>query len=98
MGIFGEFLVELGRRLVKGPAAVERLVPAVEIDIVDEAHPRLVVGDLPDEEAVGIPAVEDVADVEDDGGRPSHTGLASELSIQSGIGGTLDRRVAAPAQ
>ena len=29
---------------------------------------RLVVGDLPDEESVGIPAVEDVADVEDDGG------------------------------
>ena len=64
----GEFLVELGRGLGIGPAAVERLVPAVEVDILDEAQARLIVGDLPDEEGVGIPAVEDVADVEDDGG------------------------------
>ena len=67
-GIFGEFLAELGRGLVIGPAAVERVVPAIEVDLLDEAQPRLVVGDLPDEEGIGIPAVEDVADVEDDGG------------------------------
>ena len=67
--IFGEFLAELGRRLGIGPAAVQRLVPAVEVDILDELQPRRVVGDLPDQEGVGIPAVEDVADVEDDGGR-----------------------------
>ena len=42
-------------------------MPGVEVDILDEPQPRLVVGDLADEEAVGIPAVEDVADVEDDG-------------------------------
>ena len=42
-------------------------MPAVEVDILDEAQPRLIVGDLPDEEGIGIPAVEDVADVEDDG-------------------------------
>ena len=49
----GEFLAELGRGLGIGPAAVERLVPAVEVDILDEAQPRLVVGDLPDEEGSG---------------------------------------------
>ena len=67
-GIIGEFLGELGRGLGIGPAAVERLVPAVEVDILDEAQARLIVGDLADEEGFGIPAVEDVADVEDDGG------------------------------
>ena len=66
-GIFGEFLAELGRGLGIGPAAVQRLVPAIEVDILDEAQARLIVGDLPDEEGVGIPAVKDVADVEDDG-------------------------------
>ena len=67
LGIFGEFLVELGRGLGIGPAAVQRLVPAVEVDSSMNSQARRIVGDLPDEEGVGIPAVKDVADVEDDG-------------------------------
>jgi hypothetical protein len=63
-----ELLAELGRRLVERTAAVERIVPAPQVDILDEAQARLVVGELPFEEGFGIPAVEDVADVEDDGG------------------------------
>ena len=38
MGIFGEFLGQLGRGLGVGPAAVERVVPLPQADIVDEAH------------------------------------------------------------
>ena len=75
MGIFGEFLGELGRGLGIGAAAVQRFVPAVEIGILDEAQARRVIGDLPDEKGIGIPAVEDVADVEDDGG-DSHAGIS----------------------
>ena len=37
-GISGEFLAELGRGLVERPAAVERVVPAAEVDILDEAQ------------------------------------------------------------
>ena len=64
----GEFLAELGRRLGMGAAAVEAVVPAVDIDILDEAEARFIVGELADDEGIGVPAVEDVADVEDDGG------------------------------
>jgi hypothetical protein len=64
-----ECLAELGRGLVIGPAAVERLVPAVKVGFFDKAQARLIVGDLPGEECVGIPTVKDVADIEDDGGR-----------------------------
>jgi hypothetical protein len=69
VGIFGEFPRELGRRLGIGTAAVERLVPVPQTDILDELEARGVVRDLADEEGIGIPAVEDVADVEDDGSR-----------------------------
>ena len=62
MRVIGEFLAELGRGLVERPPAVERVVPAPEVDILDEAKPRLVLGNLPGEEAFGVPAVEDVAD------------------------------------
>jgi hypothetical protein len=44
-------------------------VPAEKVGFFDEPQPRIVVGDLPDEEAVWIPAVKDIADVEDDGSR-----------------------------
>jgi hypothetical protein len=64
-----EFLGKLGSRFRKAAPSVQGLVPPVEVDVVDEAEPRLVLRDLPYEEAVGIPAVKDVADVEDDGGR-----------------------------
>ena len=67
MGIFGEFLGKLGRRFGIGAAAVESLVPAVKVDILDESQALGIVGDLPDEEGIGIPAVKDVADIEDDG-------------------------------
>jgi hypothetical protein len=70
-----EFRGKLGRRFLEAAPAVQSLVPPVEVDIVDEAQPSLVIGDLPDEEAVGIPAVEDVADVENDGSR-SRDGLS----------------------
>ena len=93
--IFGEFLAELGRGLGIGPAAVQRLVPAVEVDVLDEAQARLIVGDLPDEEGFGIPAVEDVADVEDDGGRRSRGGLA--LARLEAAVGLVDDVGAAPA-
>lgn len=66
-GISREFLAELGRGLVEGPAAVQAVVPAPQIDILDEAQARRVVGDLALEEGFGIPAVKDVADVEDGG-------------------------------
>jgi hypothetical protein len=44
-------------------------VPREEVDILDEAQDGLVIGELPREEGLGIPAVEDVAEVEDDGFR-----------------------------
>ena len=44
-------------------------MPAVEIGVLDEAQARVIVGDLPGEECIGIPTVKDVADIEDDGGR-----------------------------
>src|SRR5688500_5573021 len=81
MGVFGEFLGQLGCRLGVRAAGVERIVPLPQADIVDKAHPRLVVGDLADQEAVRVPAVEDVADVEDDGvrggGASAHAVIAS---------------------
>ena len=77
-GVIGEFLGELGRGLGERPAGVERVVPAPQVDILDEAQPRLVLGELPGEEGFGIPAVEDVADVEDDGGGPGHARRPSE--------------------
>jgi hypothetical protein len=69
VSIVGEFFAELGRRFGERPARVERVVPAPQVDVLDEAKPGLVLGNLAGEEAVGIPAVKDVADVEDDGGR-----------------------------
>jgi hypothetical protein len=68
MGVIGEFLAELGGGLGEGAAGIERIVPFPQADLVDEAQARLVLGQLPGEEAFGIPAVKDVADVEDDGG------------------------------
>lgn len=69
VGIFGEFLRQLGRGVSIGTASIEGLVPVPQADIVDEFQPRRIVRDLPDEEGIGIPAVKDVADVEDDGRR-----------------------------
>ena len=78
MGVFRELLAELGRGLGIGPAAVEAVVPIPQADVVDEAHARRIVRDLANEEAVGIPAVQDIADVEDDGrDRRSHLSALS---------------------
>ena len=43
-------------------------MPGPQVGVLDEPEALRVVGDLPDEESVRIPAVQDVADVEDDGG------------------------------
>ena len=48
-----------------------------------------IVGDLPDEEGFGIPAVEDVADVEDDGGDGAHVVIASAAKQSSWIAASL---------
>ena len=64
-----EFLAELGRGLVERPAGIEPVVPGPEVDVLDESEARLIVGKLPGEKGFGVPAVKDVADVEDDGGR-----------------------------
>jgi hypothetical protein len=69
MGVSGKLPAELGRGLGEGPAGVERVVPFPQSDVGDEAEPSLVLGELAGEEALGVPPVEDVADVEDDGGR-----------------------------
>jgi hypothetical protein len=66
-GISREFFAELYSGLIERPPAVQAVVPAPQVDILDKAQARLVVGDLPFEKGFGIPAVEDVADVEDDG-------------------------------
>ena len=72
--IIGELLGKFGRRLAERAPAVERVVPVPQVDILDEAQPRLIVSYLFDQKAVRIPAVEDVAAVEDDclsgGGQP----------------------------
>ena len=68
MRIFGELAAELGRRFLEVAAAVQAVMPFPQADILDEAQTRLILGQLPREEAFRIPAVEDVADVEDDGG------------------------------
>ena len=69
VGIFRKLGAELVGRFTKVAAAVERVVPFPKADILDELEPLPVFGDLADEEAFGIPAVKDVADIEDDGGR-----------------------------
>src|SRR5947209_18341013 len=68
MRIIGEFLAELGRRLVERAAAVERIVPAPEVHLLDEPQPLFILGNLAGQKGFGIPAVKDVTDVEDDGG------------------------------
>jgi hypothetical protein len=69
LGISGIDFAELARGLVERPAAVQRLVPLPQIGVCDELQARFVVRDLAHQESVGIPAVKDVADVEDDGRR-----------------------------
>jgi hypothetical protein len=66
-GISREFLAQVGRGFIERPAAVQPVVPAPQVDVLDEAQARLIVGDLPLEEGLGIPTVKDVADVEDGG-------------------------------
>ena len=67
MGVGRKLLGQLRRRFGEVAASVQRFMPAVEIGFLDEAQSLGIVRDLADEEAVGIPAVKDIADVEDDG-------------------------------
>lgn len=68
MGVGRKCLGKLGGGLVERPPRVERIVPAIKVDVPDEAQALVIVRDLADEETIGIPAVKDVADVEYDGG------------------------------
>jgi hypothetical protein len=75
MGIMGKVAGQLRGGLGKGTAAVQRLVPREEIDILDETAARGRVPYALRIKAFRFPAVEDVADIEDDGGRGGKTGL-----------------------
>jgi hypothetical protein len=69
IGISRIDFAQLARGFIERPAAVQRLVPLPKIGVFDEFQARFVVPDLANQKSVGIPAVENVADVEDDGGR-----------------------------
>jgi hypothetical protein len=92
LGISGEGPGELRRRLAERPSAVERFLPAIEIGIGDETQPRRIVGDLPREEAFGIPAVKDVADIEDDCGGLFGAGRSAPFAARPGLRSNLAKR------